>query len=1205
MNKVIWINASAGSGKTKRLIDRILYLLILGAKVDEILCITFTKAAAREMQDRLLKKTEQFIAMTDEEFKSLFRELNIKFLDDEENQNSNMSFKNLVLYAKMLHEKLNLEPVAIKTIHSFAEDILKAFPDDFLLNNSFKILDDYDNDQMLQQSITEFLEKYIKYINRDEEISNQDLNLLDFNSKDDEIKNLRFYRIIRIISDYFDEDQLFEIVKFLRRNLSFFESLDVNSGQIFENYFNQIISPMIPKISDKKLLKSFAEFELEYFFLKKENLIFERFLNSVSSVDSFFEKTQILNDFVYSKDFDQEKFKNFWNLFMTKDGKFRKKIISTKSLEIQKILDEISEVFNSAITSSKSIRTFQISYSLTCFVAEVFKIYQNKKNFENSVDFDDVIDFANKILCTFNIKKIFFRISSNIKHILLDEAQDTNPQQWMIIKNIAKNYFKNIQESDHRAINQNYIENSSLFVVGDIKQSIYSFQGVDVEFFLQMKNFFKTSAKASDKQFDDINLEKSYRTNHVINALVDSVCNSDEEIKIAVTKDPNSTVKHESFQKRYGEVLLLPLVHKNNDLKNNEQEDFSWRMIDSSADNNEELYKLLSRNIVALIKDKLKTYVPSKNRIAKPSDFFVLFQRRSELMYKLAEDLKASGIPVSGADKIEIMSTAQVKDIIALLKFVSFPYDDMNTAILLRSPFVAITEDDLFKICYNRGEKTVFENLKCVGYDEIYEKLNLWIKKSRDLTLYEFLIYIFWKESFFEVFELRFKGMTKKILEKFFMIAYEYEDDDENPPCIDSFLFWIKDRKVEIKKDSNDLDEVQLMTVHGSKGLEAPFVILADANYLDIKPDTIFFKNNVLIYNLNASNGIFKTLLREDKLKKKQEYWRLLYVAMTRAKDFLYVAGTESRIKNDDTWYKVIARNFQKFNYDEIQNDFWPETFDDLRKLENNENISQQNLDQKQSKILRITAENLFKEDFLKKNESLKEQPQVDYILAQNEFQEEFKIDENLKKIFEFQLPEEELQQEDNFDHNQDVNEEENLDNDLSLDLNEDFLQKLNENDFEKNEINIEFSRTYLGDIFHAAINVFHETKKLSEVRDFLRDQILDDRSLEKIFSLISEIVDQFKFLFTNASYSEIPFCLKYFEDGKKKFRNGRIDLLVENGNEILIVDYKFYTKSLIDDDIREQLRFYKNAMSKIYNGKVIKCFVLWVEDVSLVEVNI
>ena len=165
--------------------------------------------------------------------------------------------------------------------------------------------------------------------------------------------------------------------------------------------------------------------------------------------------------------------------------------------------------------------------------------------------------------------------------------------------------------------------------------------------------------------------------------------------------------------------------------------------------------------------------------------------------------------------------------------------------------------------------------------------------------------------------------------------------------------------------------------------------------------------------------------------------------------------------------------------------------------------------------------------------------------------------------------------------------------------------QKLNENDFEKNEMNIEFSRTYLGDIFHAAINVFHETKKLSEVRDFLRDQILDDRSLEKIFSLISEIVDQFNFLFTNASYSEIPFCLKYFEDGKKKFRNGRIDLLVEKGNEILIVDYKFYEKSLIDDDIREQLRFYKNAMSKIYNGKVIKCFVLWVEDVSLVEVNI
>ncbi|MDR1335052.1 MAG: UvrD-helicase domain-containing protein [Holosporaceae bacterium] len=906
----IWISASAGTGKTKSLIDRILALLLGGVNPAKILCITYTRAAAAEMLDRLSQQLYRWQKM---EMGDLEQEL-LSFGIGRLCTNSRLcDISQRIPYAIALARSLFVQStnaaewVQIKTIHSFCLGLLEKFPLETGLLPGFTTGDDYQINALLREAISSVMQQ------------RENLHSLEY--------------ISRFTLD------LFAILKNYRTWLT-------NIGDIKSTYlsFFQIVAgeanPLVK--NDNKWLESIVDFDVQMDSHLLQQMLWkeqkQKFLQ-MADVLSFgngedTKKAQLLRSAAVGNSTE------FLSVFLTKEYILRNRLCSaqlakkypdfpSQMLEAAKWVQEFWEQKKTYVSAKANIEFFSI-------ISRIITKFNELKWANHCIDFDDIVTITAVLLK--NIEWVMYKVDSNIDHILLDEAQDTSPEQWEIIRAISDEFFATQHPS------------KTIFVVGDDKQSIYSFQGADVCVFHKMHQYIRNKSTASGQRFHDVVLNISHRSGGNILSFVDDVCGplfsnrllskqrySEEFLGVtgATTKlseerefRKNSNIKHIASRSSNGGVVEIVDPFTDDDVENDDADDDAWRIVKNQRERRSASSKLAAY-VGNTINDAITggVWVDSRRRSAQPSDFMILFQRRDAVAMKdIASALSALSVPVCGLDRFLLEKELIVEDLIQLATFALFPTDDLSCACVLKSPIVGMNEEDLMRACIDRTEKRVCLWNYLLQNEELCSKYNLRQLQSNldgvfGKSALEFFM-IFMTDGTREKFINRLGEECLDVLHVFLETVMFYENQSNSGAGLDGFLEWFRSFQHEIKRESSGQNNaVRLMTVHSSKGLQSPFVLLADCHFFRMPQEAVLMSDDGLMF------WDFSRHLRPEKIERLrgqraaldlEESSRLLYVALTRAEDFLYILGEQgAHGLPENCWYSTIRRHMNEVLFEQ------------------------------------------------------------------------------------------------------------------------------------------------------------------------------------------------------------------------------------------------------------------------------------------------
>jgi ATP-dependent helicase/nuclease subunit A len=863
----VWVSASAGTGKTKILTDRVLRLLINGVKPEKILCITFTKAAAGEMNNRINKELSIWANLSsiklEERLKTSFGHPPTK--------------EQLTSASHLFHEKLSsVENLKIQTIHSFCQFILGRFPVEAGLSPGFKVIDEYKTEELLKTIRINLIMQACE------------------NPRSTLSESLEF------IASHIHENTLFDVIKDVIDDRSKFKELfnkftDAKEyeADLRENfslkkfeYEQDILEKIFAKVNILDLQYDIQEFDPQLF--GKEISILKRY-----------------QEFCYLNKHEQNaQYEDFFAIFLTHIGESRKNLFNkkfrTQYPEIDELFDQIKQIIIEAHEQIKSLKLTFFSTHLFTLAKFIISTYEEYKFHHAYLDFDDLIYHTRKLLINSDAKDwVLYKLDGFVEHILVDEAQDTNAEQWQIIEALAKEFYSGATAAE---------TNRTLFVVGDEKQSIYSFQGADPNSFIAMNGYFKDRIQAADKKFSNIDLSWSYRSLEAINIAVAKVFHKLQETNTQLFSGQNLNMK--CFrQGGGGRIEVWPLVHsQKQDL------DVTWPLPDKYEDF-DTANILLAKTIAQYINLQInsKKYILSQKRTINASDFIILVKQRDAFSQYVIQELSRLNVKVAGIDRMKLTDSLAIKDLICLAKFVLLPQDDLNLACLLKSPFIGISETLLYEIAVERNKKSLWETLNILKNTqrnilEVVDILGKFIDIYNHHLLTEFFTLILEALGYREKLLIACGIDTGEIINEFLDLVANFERD--NASNLQAFILWIESSNVEIKRDLEYGESVRVMTVHGSKGLQAPVVILADTTRLgNMRQKILWTKETKLLWPGYAANENVQYKELQDSYKQKDylEYLRLLYVAMTRAEDELIIFGSSEREEvSENCWYQII-----------------------------------------------------------------------------------------------------------------------------------------------------------------------------------------------------------------------------------------------------------------------------------------------------------
>lgn len=882
----VWVGASAGSGKTKVLTDRILRLLLpdkngLNATPPhKILALTFTKAGASEMTIRVQKTLSHWATIDDETLKETLQNL----LGVAPTKTQTQTAKQL--FAKVVDAPGGMQ---IMTLHSFCQSVLGRFPLEAGLSPSFILLEESQAQKLYGQAKQKVLKQ------AQEEKGSPLANALDNIAtlqNADQFDHLlgNFIRERRqanaLLKKYFDSDGLYNALC---------QELGVKAGQSIDDL---IYTFSAEGNFDQNVLKQTAE----------------ALLHGTTNTDQP-KGEKILKWLACSDQKEREQnYEIYKTVFLKKDGDLFK-TLATKG--VQKIMPDIIDVMQTEANrildleqKIGAVKTTAATRDLFLLGSEILNTYQNIKEEQSVLDFDDLILktlalFKGESINTKNLSVIMpwvrFKMDQGIDHILVDEAQDTNPEQWEIIGALCDDFFDHQEEGDNTR---------TLFVVGDEKQSIFSFQRASPEKFQSMRDYFADKVASAQKKFDPVQFNISFRSAPAILDFVDTVFANGLSDNI---------VTHESFRRRQaGLVELWPLFEPSDT-----QERDPWspptEIINSTSG---------ASQMADQIGDTIHTWIDSKtplesyNRPITPQDILILVRSRTAFLDQLVRALKTRNIPVSGVDRMVLSEQLVVQDIMAVINFALLPDDDLNLAGLLKSPFIGWSEDQLFDAAYNR-DSSLWQAVKNSDDHGTINWLSTLIEQSGRVRPYDFMAGILQNACPAAISGLI--GIKQRLgdealdpLDEFLNHALAFEKD--NLPTLQNFVKSQADSTIEIKRQmeegdsKNGVGAVRIMTVHAAKGLQAPIVILPDTirSSSSIKNERILWPDRTgqaLPYFCPTSEKQAPSIENsKERLKQlaEEEYQRLLYVALTRAESHLYIGGYKTKQKPlESNWYNL------------------------------------------------------------------------------------------------------------------------------------------------------------------------------------------------------------------------------------------------------------------------------------------------------------
>lgn len=1121
-DRPVWVGASAGSGKTTVLVNRLLRLMLPAsgrpaAEPAKILGITFTKAAASEVMERIIRNLRDWAIIPEE-----------KLIDQLEKLMGEAPDRAQIEHARSLFARVLEAPGGMKvmTIHAFCQSILARFPMEARLPAGFEVMEEREADALMT------------------DVRRNQIMRLQLRRPEDESLQTAF----DFLSTQRNAEQIENLIRHMTSERARLRALLIRHQGIEGLCASVDKALRVPQGATKDdLIRVFLE-GIPDADLRPLLPVIEQGLSD----DRIWHPKLacMLAADVMSR---WPLWDDYRSVFLT-DGctirKFNKSVLKNHDA-LAKIYSREAERILALDMTLRNLATAQSTKALLRFAAAALDEYEREKRARNRLDFEDLIDRVRLLLSEGGVHWVHYKLDKGIDHILVDEAQDTNPDQWDIITALYDEFYDGTSAREPLK--------RTTFVVGDEKQSIFSFQRADPRIFAAQHARLAKRAADAEMPLETIPMAISFRSSPSILRMVDATF-APAAMRAAIVQNPEQPILHEArWSGMAGRVEIWPNVKKE---KSQMRLPWDLPIKPIEADNPVvTLAERVAQTIKRLIDDPNEK-LASQNRRIEAGDVMILVAKRKPMADAILKALRRHDIPVAGIDRMIVTQQIAVQDVLAVIAFVLQPDDDLNLAALLKSPFIALDEDALFKLSYDRQPKTLWQALK----DSDHGAAAIWLSELLETagtgSVSAFLHRVLYgscptdSHSGMRALLGRLGRDARDPLQELLARADRFDVKDVRG--LQGFLQDARNDDSELKRQMEDAGgRVRLMTVHGSKGLEAPIVFM---------PDTLrahasrAIRDAVLWPERDDVNGVpywssseetradaYQARLDEAKRRGDAEYKRLLYVALTRAADRLYIAGaqkSEDRYIDKDSWYFACANAFDSMSEVHVEND--------VRWIEN----SQTDKIRERKKKPHVDAANVnlppwvydpAPEPMRPPRPLTPSKPEIEDPSAMSPLlgddTHRFKRGRIMHTLFQF-LP------------------------DLPV------------------EARRSRARLWLAQPLHG-LSGEEQTEMLNATMRVLDDPI-------------------FATLFTNDARAEVPLTGLL---GKDRIVSAQIDRLLVTGETVTVVDYKTNRpapKNLhgVPEAYIKQMRTYRDLLKSIWPGRSIRCALLWTDGPHLMDIS-
>ncbi len=879
----VWVDASAGSGKTKVLVDRVLRLL-LGAETppvapQRILCLTFTAAAASEMANRLNRQLAAWAVAADTELDTALTSLTGTAPSSE-----------IRAQARRLLAVVLDAPGGphIQTIHAFCQALLRRFPFEAHVAPYFEVIDE----RTAQELMADTQNALFAQLGGPEQTP-ADATLRA--ALDIVVANSHETTIGALFAELADAQP------HLRHLISRAGSFDA-----FIDAMHKAIGITRGAAPGDILHRACTAGDID-----KPGL--ERLAAALGTgSDRDRERGATVNAWIAGgSEYRAANFNAYCRVFLTGQENPRK-VVATKAVlkrapECEDVIANETRRLEIVIGNRKRAMVASATTALLTIGNAILTEYESRKHAKGWLDFDDLINKTRDLLTRPGTAPwVLFKLDGGLDHILIDEAQDTSPEQWDVVRGLAEEFFAGEGARP---------ETRTVFGVGDPKQSIYSFQRANPVQFSRMRRRFAEKVQAAGQRWEDVALDWSFRSTEPVLAAVDAVF-AEPEAHAGMVFDGRE-VRHTAHRAGHaGEVELWPFIPTAPSTSPEPWKPPVERV--SPPDAMDVLACQVADAIHSLCRG---ARLESQGRAVRPGDILILVRRRNRFLEELLRRLKEHGVPVAGSDRQALTDHIAVMDLMALGRFLLHPGDNLSLAEALKSPLFGLDDDDLFSLAHGRGPQSLWQRLNAAaGEDGKHPRFGAPVLQLRRLlaradsrTPYELYAGLLAAEGGRRCFYARLGEEAVEPLNVFLAQALEYELG--NIPSLQGFLHWLESGDVDVKRDQNTVGggAVRVMTVHGAKGLEAPIVFLPDTMQLPPSDDALVWApdRSVVVWPVRKEHWDPVTTVWRDKARERrmEEYNRLLYVAMTRAEDRLIIGGWQAgNGVSEKSWYAMVER---------------------------------------------------------------------------------------------------------------------------------------------------------------------------------------------------------------------------------------------------------------------------------------------------------
>ncbi|MDT7950276.1 MAG: double-strand break repair helicase AddA, partial [Acetobacteraceae bacterium] len=867
-----FVEASAGSGKTKLLIDRMLRLMLAGADPAKIQCLTFTKAAAAEMANRLQARLGEWAVAEEPALLRALAELRVPIGTETTSQAR-------ALFARVLDLPGGMR---IGTIHAFCQSLLRRFPLEARITPHFALVEDTDARLTMERAREAVLaaappdavavvaghakaEQFGTLVSKLDEQRTRMAPLLD-------LPEAALAAAIRRTAGADAKSE----AALLREAAAWPEQTLLRDAL------------RVVEAEGSAAAKRVAEEMLDWLALSREQ--------RAASWQSWHERW--INEKLEGRPLNRLAGKPLVARHPA--------LLDTFAAEQARLLALVPRI--------AAARCADATVALLRLARPILRGYEARKRELDQLDYGDLIARTGALLEEPGAAWVLYKLDGGIDHLLLDEVQDTAPEQWHIAHRLTDEFFAGLGARPHSSSDAE-APDRTFFAVGDPKQSIYSFQGADREEFKRSRDRLAERVDGSGQRWESVTLDVSFRSTVPVLALVDAVFAD----PVAANGVVDTPLHH--FAERAGHagrVELWPLtpVEKAGEIApwtvpatNLGLASAPQRLADAIAD---WIAATLARG------DRL----PSQDRPIMAGDLLILVRRRGDFARNVVRALKARGVPVAGLDRLVLTEQAAVQDVLAACDAILLPGDDLAVGCVLTSPLGFLEQDSLLELAAGRGG-TLWNALRDRAgerpeWQAARDFLAALARRADHVTPHALLAEMLGPLGGRARLLARLGPEAAEPLDELLGAALDYTRS--HPPSLQGFVHWLRRSGATVKREAGSAGSaVRVMTVHGAKGLQAPIVILPDTTALPPEDEPFVWADDadsglcVPLWAPRRSMGgpVWTGLRAADTARRMQEYNRLLYVALTRAEDRLIVCGWETRnAPKDETWYRLVAGGF-------------------------------------------------------------------------------------------------------------------------------------------------------------------------------------------------------------------------------------------------------------------------------------------------------